>query len=234
MKETLKKIKEQVKGENQKKSLQLLEREFIPFEWKLEDYSQKDFHQCWENWFGIKPVRNIRSVDKLRMRLGEHFTSIIDLLVKQFELQSVGLTQVAQEMKKKIEEETKKVLVNFEELLGYKRLPDNLVMTLSSKANEQGKYLNRYPLQNYHSIPPELVIDAIEKAKPYFQNIEIWAIEDKQFLRDPVVIGIKNISIKSQGDYGTFNYIPNQYKQVFYWIASWGDDIKVEDLFKKS
>jgi len=184
-----------------------------------QEYQSQDFKQIWFGLFGQEPQSLVGEKERLRKILQQHFDKVVDLHLQAFELNIAGMSQVANNIKVEIQNETNKTLNNFEEFLGYKKLPEKIRETLQSKATSEGKFLNVYGVGNYHSVPPSEVVEAIRLARPYFQyNMEIWAIEDKQYLKDPVVVGWKY----------------NNNKQEFYFIASWGDDIKVSDLFEKN
>jgi len=181
-------------------------------------YDKQDFKQIWFSLFGEEPQSLVGEKEKLKRVLQKHFKKVVDLYLQAFELQVAGMSQVASNIRFEIQNETNKILESFEEFLGYKKLPEGIKKVLQDKATAMGKYLNIYLLSAYHSVPPSEVVKAITLAKPYFSNMEIWAIEDKQYLKDPVVVGIKY----------------NCGKTEYYFIASWGDDIKVSDLFTKN
>ena len=179
-----------------------------------QEYQSQDFKQIWFGLFGQQPTIQTGHIELVRKALNAHFRKVVDLWMQQFELKVAGMGALAANISSKIQAETSKITNNFEEFLGYKKLPEKITEVLEAKATKAGKHLNRYPLYSYHSIPPQEVVQAIQIAKPYFPTMEIWAIEDKEFLRDPLVVGIKDT------------------QTGIFFVASWGDDIKVEDLFK--
>jgi hypothetical protein len=137
-----------------------------------------------------------------------------------------GMSNAAQGMRKELEDMEKKFDERIYEYLGYPRLEKNIKQTFRQKAKETYKYFNVYYYKQYPRMIPPVVVRAITEARKYFSDseIEIWAIENEPMIKDPVVVGKK---------YKMGNELADNEGFIYYLIAIWDNDIKIEDIVPK-
>lgn len=174
----------------------------------------------WQDNFGTEPVKVIPDQNPLSKAWEDMGQTFGKVQLEKQRYRRAGLTQAVVEIDKKMEVETKKLEEKTIDLIGYPRVEEYAKDSLKRTAESEELFLNVYKLEEYKKIPPMNVAQAIMEAKQYFERIEIWAIETEEFVRpmkDPAVIG----------------YVKIGYREVPYLIATWGDDIKPEDLVEK-
>lgn len=88
---------------------------------------------------------------------------------------------------------------------------------VESKSSYQYKYLKFTPLEEYTEVPPDTVLDEIEKAQAIgcFDTFEIAKIEDVVVTKDPIV-------------FGRINKCPDRF-----FIGQWDDDVKIEQILSE-
>lgn len=173
----------------------------------------------WKETFGTNPVRSMPNTEKVQKAWDSMGHAFGKIQVEKLKYQKAGMTEVVKSIDDKWKSDTKALEEKTLELMGYPRLPENIKRQLQDLARSDGLFLNTYQLQEYKKIPPPEISEAVMEAKQYFDSIEIWAIEQEEYVRpikDPAVIGFKKI--------GT------QYYPSMFLIATWGDDITPEDL----
>lgn len=153
------------------------------------------------------------------------------------------------ESSRKLDEETNKRTKELEkrtlEIIGYPKLADYIVTNLQNEARKIGKFLNQYSIDKYPHMPPGICVDAMQKAKPFFDAFEVWAIEDVQInlenssvavkaeraFKDPVIIGLKKVGETQPSSFSTDKTPIPTFERYF--IASWGDDIPLEQVLSQ-
>ena len=97
-----------------------------------------------------------------------------------------------------------------------KRLKDETLR--EDKKAHYYKCLQFISLEEYTEVPPEHVLDALEKAQEMncFDTFEVAKIQDKVEIKDPIVFGrIKNC--------------PDRF-----YISQWDDDVKIEQILNEN
>lgn len=171
----------------------------------------------WQDLFGTSPMKIIPNPSKLEKSWSEMGRVFGQIQLQKQKYKRAGLAESAKEIEKKMDEEKKKLEESTIDLMGYPRLRPNAKADLQKSASADGLHLNIYQLEEYAKIPPLNIANAIMEARQYFDRIEIWAIEETAYVRpikDPAVIG----------------YVKIGYQDTPYLIATWGEDIKPEDL----
>ena len=192
-----------------------------------------DIEGLWVSIFGDTIVVNYPNEDNVK-KAWEVFGQILgSAKAMKIQYQTAGLV----ESSKKLDEEVKKKELELEkrtiEIIGYPKLKDYVISNLQAEARKINKFLNQYSIEKYPHLPPSQCVDAMQKAKPFFDHFEVWAIEDsaitqdlqstavkrERAFKDPVIVGCKETL--------------NQYSQKTidrYFVASWGDDIPLEQV----
>lgn len=192
-----------------------------------------DIEGLWISYFGDEVVINYPDESRVR-KAWEVFGGILgSAKAMKIQYETAGL----KESSKKLDAEVKKKEAELEsrtlEIIGYPKLKEYVVTNLQSEARKIKKFLNQYSIEAYPHLPPPQCVDAMQKAKPFFDSFEVWAIEDKQIeagkeseavkferaFKDPVIIGCKN----GKNEFGSD-------KVDRYFIASWGDDIPLNQV----
>lgn len=188
----------------------------------------------WISIFGDKMVINYPDEGRVR-RAWSKFGQILGTTkAMKIQYETAGLKEATKKLDKEINKRTKELENRTLEIIGYPKLASYIVSNLQVEATKISKYLNQYSIEKYPHLPPSICVDAMQKAKPFFDSFEVWAIEDKKLeiseeskavkaeraFKDPVIIGCKKV--RNTAD--TFDEIER------YFIASWGDDIPLEQV----
>lgn len=171
----------------------------------------------WKNTIGEKPIQIIANDHPLVEAWSNMGIAYGKIQLEKQKYRRAGMTAAVETIDKKLEEERNALEERTIDLLGYPRLDRNLKSRLESLARADNLHLNTYDLTEYTKLPPPNIAQAIMQAKQYFDRLEIWAIEQEKYVRpmkDPAVIG----------------YVKIGYYEVPYLVATWGDDIRPEDL----
>jgi hypothetical protein len=198
-----------------------------------------DIEGYWISVFGDSMVVNYPDETKVK-QAWEVFGQILgSAKAMKIQYETAGL----KESSKKLDAEMKKQEVELEkktlEIIGYPKLASYVITNLQSEATKIGKYLNQYSIGSYPHLPPSQCVDSMQKAKPFFDSFEVWAIEDKQLstsqeseavkferaFKDPVIVGCKEVEVPSYIGATTMRKEINRY-----FIASWGDDIPLSQV----
>ncbi|GIW67922.1 MAG: hypothetical protein KatS3mg096_790 [Candidatus Parcubacteria bacterium] len=188
----------------------------------------RELKQFWYDTFQKDfVVPNSTSLEhRINDGLEEFFTKLtieIKELVRSYiEIRTSKLEFVAMQIKNNLPQKLGDTLGDYIDYLGFKRLPQDIKFQLREKSKKIGKFVNFYPISSYHSIPPKEILDLIKRVGCFFDNLEIWAIEDKQFLKDPILVGVIFVP----------KYVGSELR--YYLLGLWGDDISVEDLMKST
>lgn len=175
----------------------------------------------WQETFGTEPTRVIPNTEPLEKAWENMGIAFGKIQLEKQKYKKAGMTQAVVEIDTKWSEKQKELESRTMDLIGYPRVSSSAKEALKTLASEEKRFLNIYKLEEYKKIPPPNISEAIMEAKQFFDELEIWAIEDQPYVRpikDPVVIG----------------YITVGYSRIAYLVASWGDDINVDDLFEKT
>lgn len=173
--------------------------------------------QLWQEKIGTDPIQV--SVDKKPLEKAWENMGVVygRMQLEKQRYKRAGMTAAIAEIDTKLTKATKELEDKTLDLIGFPRLDPTIKASLDHLARGDNLFLNTYQLAEYQKLPPPNIAQAIMDAKQYFDEIEIWAIEEQKYIRpmkDPAVIG----------------YIKGQYPRVPYLIATWGDDIRPEDL----
>lgn len=196
-----------------------------------------DVQGLWISIFGNKVVVNYPDDTKVK-QAWEDFGRILGAAkAKKIQYETAGLTESSKKLDEEISKRSKELEKRTLEIIGYPKLASYVVTNLRSEAQKIGKYLNQYSIEKYPHLPPSICVEAMQKAKPFFNSFEVWAIEDVELkpeeastafkaeraFNDPVIIGCKEVGKETFG---------NPPRPVFerYFIASWGDDIPLEQV----
>lgn len=192
-----------------------------------------DVEGLWISVFGNEMVVNYPDESRIKRAWGEFGQILGATKAIQIQYKTAGLNEASKKLDKEINERSKELEKRTLEIIGYPKIAKYVADNLRSEARKISKYLNQYSIDAYPELPPMPCVDAMQKAKPFFDSFEVWAIEDKEVLpnqesvavkmerafKDPVIIGCKKI--KDQYDRSDI---------ARYFIASWGDDIPLEEI----
>jgi len=194
-----------------------------------------DVEGLWISYFGDTVVINYPDESKVR-KAWEIFGGILGAAkATKIQYQTAGLTESTKRLEQELKDKEKELENRTLEIIGYPKLKEYVLTNLQSEARKISKFLNQYSLEAYPHLPPQPCVEAMQKAKPFFDMFEIWAIEDKQItpenqsqavkferaFKDPVIIGCKKMKSDTQ--------FPREWIDR-YFIASWGDDIPLEQV----
>jgi hypothetical protein len=185
----------------------------------------------WISIFGDVAVAHYPDESRVRKAWREFGEILGNTKAMKIQYETAGLKESSKKLDSEIDKRTKELESRTLEIIGYPKLPDFSVSSLKSEANKIGKFLNQYSLEAYPHLPPQICVEAMQKAKPFFDSFEVWAVEDielkedqeskavkaERAFKDPVIIGCKETR--------------NQYNSKIierYFVASWGDDIPLE------
>lgn len=191
----------------------------------------------WISIFGDKALVHYPQEENVKQAWREFGEILGNTKAMKIKYETAGLTQSSKKLDQEINRRTAELENRTLEIIGYPKVASYVIDNLKAEARKISKYLNQYSLSSYPHLPPQVCVDALQKAKPFFDTFEVWAIEDKQVtqdkeseavkteraFKDPVIIGCKTTEI------------PNSYgsprKEIErYFVASWGDDIPLEQV----
>ncbi len=192
-----------------------------------------DIVGLWISVFGNEVVVNYPDESRVKRAWGEFGQILGATKAMKIQYETAGLKESSKKLDDEIAKRTKELEKRTLEIIGYPRLANYIVSNLQAEARKIGKYLNQYSIEKYPHLPPSVCVDAMQKAKPFFDSFEVWAIEDKELkveeqseavkferaFKDPVIIGCKKIKGEFDRD-----------EIERYFIASWGDDIPLEQV----
>lgn len=139
-------------------------------------------------------------------------------------LEKLGFTMASNKIKE-VKELKRKMLVAYEHFRYVK--PEKFqafniklkAETMQETANERRyKTLAFIPIEKYQEIPPDAVLEALEKAQELncFDYFEVAKIEARVEIKDPIIFGcIKGCPDK-------------------FYVAQWDDDVKIQDILKEN
>lgn len=208
-----------------------------------------DVENLWISVFGDTIVVNYPDETKLKT-IWEEFGRVVgQAKAVKIQYETAGLKESSkkldQELKKQEDELERRTL----EIIGYPKLNDFVMQNLEAEAKKINMYLNRYAIDKYPHLPPPQCVDAMQKAKPFFNQFEVWAIEDKQVtfsqasdqakkeraFKDPVIIGINNrLAAPGVTTAATSSSSTTPPPVDRYFIASWGDDIPLDQVLSNA
>lgn len=144
--------------------------------------------------------------------------------MKTEQLEKLGFKKAANEVK--VKREMKRKMVIAYENFRYVRQEkiDAFSQKLRKKTEKHQDYHITYdtlaftPIVEYETIPPQTVLDEIEKAQEFncFDTFEIATIKSVKEVKDPIV-------------FGRVKGCPDRF-----YIAQWDDDVKIEDILKEN
>lgn len=194
-----------------------------------------DIEGLWISYFGDSVVINYPDESKVR-KAWEVFGGILGAAkATKIQYQTAGLKESTNRLEKELKDKEKELEERTLEIIGYPKLKEYVLTNLTAEAGKIGKFLNQYSIESYPHLPPPACVEAMQKAKPFFDMFEIWAIENVQIkpenisqavkferaFKDPVIIGCKKM--KREDGW------PKEWVDR-YFIASWGDDIPLEQV----
>jgi len=189
----------------------------------IEPIEQQTLPTYWNNVFTKLPTEIIGDKEKLNKyitKFGVAFGKVKTEIIKH---KLSGMNISAATLKDKLTKLEKDFDSKLYELLGFLLLDKEIKNHLEQKAKAVNKFFNEIGYKIYPNTIPSNVIDAINNAKQYFSESEIyvWSITDEPLIKDPVVIAKKLEPDNPNKDELGF---------VYYLIAIWGNDIELDDL----
>lgn len=194
-----------------------------------------DIEGLWISYFGDSVVINYPDESKVR-KAWEVFGGILGAAkAVKIQYQTAGLKESTKRLEKELKDKEVELEERTLEIIGYPKLKEYVLTNLQSEAGKIGKFLNQYSIESYPHLPPQACVEAMQKAKPFFDTFEIWAVENKKIdpqkqseavkferaFKDPVIIGCKKIHRDTGWPIDSIDR---------YFIASWGDDIPLEQV----
>jgi len=194
-----------------------------------------DVSGLWISKFGDKFIVNYPDESRIKKAWAEFGQILGHSKALKIQYETAGLKESSKKLDEEIKRRTEELEKRTIEIIGYPKIPEYFIFALKSEASKISKYLNQYAIDKYPHLPPSVCVDAMQKAKPFFDTFEVWAIEDKPIttsqesqsvkaeraFKDPVIVGCKTMD---QNSYGK-NYDR-------YFIASWGDDIPLTHVLE--
>lgn len=192
-----------------------------------------NLESVWVGIFGDTMITNFPDETRI-VKAWEQFGQILGQSeAMRVKYQTAGLKESSKRLKEEVEKQRKSLEERTVEIIGYPKIADHVIPALQGEARKVGKHLNQYKIESYPHLPPPQCVDAMQKAKPFFDSFEIWAVEDKPLdpaaqsdsvkreraFKDPVIVGYNTIDVTAPG-----SSIPRK-EIARYFVASWGDDI---------
>ncbi len=192
-----------------------------------------DIVGLWISVFGNELVVNYPDESRIKRAWGEFGQILGAAKAMKIQYETAGLKESSKKLDQEIDKRSKELEKRTLEIIGYPKIANYVVSNLQAEARKISKYLNQYAIDTYPHLPPSICVEAMQKAKPFFDSFEVWAIEDQQIttvqqssavkferaFKDPVIIGCKKV----KNNMGTEEI-------ERYFIASWGDDIPLEQV----
>lgn len=191
----------------------------------------------WISVFGDTAVVHLPDESRVRRAWREFGDILGNTKAMKIQYETAGLTQASKKLDAEINRRSTELENRTLEIIGYPKLASYIADNLKAEARKIKKFLNQYSIDAYPHLPPPVCVDAMQKAKPFFDHFEVWAIEDVEIkpeeesqavkaeraFKDPVIVGCKET--QSENSYGS------KVKTVErYFVASWGDDIALEQV----
>ncbi len=125
-------------------------------------------------------------------------------------LKSLGLEKLAERIERKREAKRKITIA----IATYKYVNQEDIDEYNIEIGKFNKRLKLEEIKNYRQLPPDDVLEALKKAQQdnCFDDFYIAFVEN---VKDPILFG----TIKD-------------FKNLYFYIAQWGDDVKIEDILK--
>lgn len=198
-----------------------------------------DLENLWISIFGDTIVVNYPKEQNLKM-VWEQFGHILgQAKATKIQYETAGLKESSKKLDVELKKQEKELENRTLEIIGYPKLNDYVITNLKAEAQKISMYLNQYAIDKYPHLPPPKCVDAMQKAKPFFNSFEVWAIEDKMLdstqesqaikteraFKDPIIIGC--IEAEESSFVGSSTNIK---KITRYFIASWGNDIPLNQV----
>ena len=123
-------------------------------------------------------------------------------------LLELGMTKVAEKVLRKGFGK-KKLLIAVE---GYRYATGEDLDDFNKEMKQHGKELRVVEIKDYDKVPPDHVLESLKKAqeKECFDNFHIAYIRK---VKDPILFGKID-----------------DFKNLYFYIDQWGDDVKIEDI----